>query len=38
MASNHNDKAQFGALPVAETAALTKRITRLSVATGSAPN
>ena len=33
MASNHNDKAQFGALPVAETAALTKRITRLSVAT-----
>ena len=33
MASNHNDKAQFGALPVAETTALTKRITRLSVAT-----
>ena len=33
MASNHNDKAQFGALPVAETTALTKRITQLSVAT-----
>ena len=33
MASNHNDKAQFGALPVEQTTALTKRITRLSVAT-----
>ena len=33
MASNHNDKAQFGGLPIAETTALTKRITRLSVAT-----
>jgi cation diffusion facilitator family transporter len=33
MASNHNDKAQFGALPVEETTALTRRITRLSVAT-----
>ena len=33
MASNHNDKAQFGALPIEETTALTKRITRLSVAT-----
>ncbi len=33
MASNHNDKAQFGALPVAETAALTAKVTRLSVAT-----
>ena len=31
MASNHNDKAQFGALPIAETAALTRKITRLSV-------
>ncbi len=33
MASNHNDKAQFGGLPIAETTALTRRITRLSVAT-----
>ena len=33
MASNHNDKAQFGALPVAEAAALTGKVTRLSVAT-----
>jgi cation diffusion facilitator family transporter len=33
MASNHNDKARFGGLPIAETAALTRRVTRLSVAT-----
>jgi cation diffusion facilitator family transporter len=33
MASNHNDKAQFGGLPIAETAALTRKVTRLSVAT-----
>ncbi len=33
MASNHNDKAHFGGLPIAETAALTRRVTRLSVAT-----
>ena len=33
MASNHNDKALQGALPVEETTALTKRVTRLSVAT-----
>jgi len=32
MASNHNDKAHFGALPIAETAALTRKVTRLSVA------
>jgi cation diffusion facilitator family transporter len=31
MASNRNDKASFGALPVAETAALTRKVTRLSV-------
>ena len=33
MASNHNDKAHAGGMPIAETAALTRRITRLSVAT-----
>ena len=33
MASNHNDKAHFGGLPIAETAALTRKVTRLSVAT-----
>ena len=33
MASNHNDKAHFGGLPIAETAALTRRVTQLSVAT-----
>jgi cation diffusion facilitator family transporter len=33
MASNHNDKAHFGGLPIAETAALTRKVMRLSVAT-----
>ena len=33
MALNHNDKAHSGGLPIAETTALTRRITRLSVAT-----
>lgn len=31
MASDHNDKAQYGGLPIAETAALTRKVTRLSV-------
>ena len=31
MAQDHNDKANFGALPVAESAALTRKVTRLSV-------
>jgi ferrous-iron efflux pump FieF len=31
MASNPNDKAAFGALPIAESAALTRKVTRLSV-------
>ena len=33
MASPSDDKAQFGGLPIAETTALTRKVTRLSVAT-----